>query len=94
MINDIREIKIKIGKTCDLPGSVNACIGIDTAQKEIESYVMLINSNQSPEDQEEAFLHECLHIWREHLSGAREDATKIESETHNRMKEIMSSIAV
>ena len=93
-MTDIREIRLKIGKSDELPESIHGCVGLNNNEHDSESYIVLINANRSPKDQEEAFLHECLHIWRNHLSGEYENVDQIEAETHRRMNEVKTALAL
>ena len=55
-----RKLSIRLIKTA-LPDSINGFISGSDA----DGYIIAINSGLSAEDQECAFIHECLHLWRQ-----------------------------
>ena len=73
-------IKLIIGKSEPLPEGIKSISGVDP--EEPETYFLLVAPELSPEEQESAFLHEMLHIWRgDHLSAL--DVNQIESKCHH-----------
>ena len=67
-----------------LPGSVH---GITSKDK--EKYFMLINAEQTPDEQAAAFIHEMLHIWNKDFESG-DDLQAIEARTHEQTKRILS----
>lgn len=47
-----------------------------------EAYYVLINSNDTPERQREAFIHEMLHIWDGDLDRTGESVSELEKKKH------------
>lgn len=86
----MRKINLCVVTSDEMPDSVHACVCKD--QTDNESYIIMVNSNQTPAEQEESFLHECFHLWRGHLSDDHLDVAKIESETHQRIAEIKGAL--
>lgn len=72
----MESIHIKIDKV-QLPDSVG---GACTKTGE-NSYLVLINSNRTSEDQLKALIHECTHIWSGDLE-AEADVNKLEADRH------------
>lgn len=73
----MRNITIKLIQT-ELPEGVHGCISGTDA----DGYIIMIHNQDSAEEQEKTFLHECLHLWRK--DTIRKDATviQIEREAH------------
>ena len=61
-----------------LPASAHGIAGTDG-----EAYYVLINSNDTPERQREAFIHEMQHIWDGDLDRTGESASELEKKKHS-----------
>lgn len=68
------DLNLKVCKV-KLPDTVNGCIS-----KADNCYTILINEKCSSGEQEQAFIHECLHIW--HGDFEKSDVQGIEAEAH------------
>ena len=73
----MRNITIKLIQT-ELPEGVHGCISGTDA----DGYIILTNSQETQEEQERVFLHECRHLWRQ--DTIRTDATVGEIEREAR----------
>ena len=73
-VNTTRKFTLQI-VTAALPEGVRAMISGSDA----DGYIIMIDSNLSPADQEAAFLHECLHLYRQDTTSAA-DADAAERE--------------
>lgn len=78
-----RKLSIRLIKTA-LPDSINGFISGSDA----DGYIIAINSGLSAEDQERAFIHECLHLWEQ---GTVKDSSvdEIERETHAKANSLL-----
>ena len=75
--------KQKINLTVYQVGSFPDGVDGISAPDDKGGFMILINADQSPEEQARTFLHEMLHIWRgDHDRVAAEGVQKIESEAH------------
>lgn len=70
------DINLKVYKT-KLPDNVHGCI----SKNKNNSYTILINETDSRTRQEQAFIHECLHIWNDDFN--KESVQEIETEVLN-----------
>lgn len=52
------------------------------------SYIIIVNSNDTPARQAQAYLHECLHLWRNDLSGPG-NIGGVETRTHTEQKQLL-----
>lgn len=64
-------------ETQPLPKSAHGIAGTDG-----EAYYVVINSNDTPARQREAFLHEMAHIWDGDLDRTDGDAGRLEKIRH------------
>ena len=70
-------MKIIIEK-CPLPPRAHGGTATDGA-----AYYVVINENDTPARQREAFLHEMAHIWDGDLTRSGESADQLEHEKHS-----------
>ena len=70
------DINLKVYKM-KLPDNVHGCI----SKNENNNYIILINETDSRTRQEQAFIHECLHIWNDDFN--KESVQEIEWRLNN-----------
>ena len=80
-----RQLNITI-RTAKLPAKANGATAETVKHKE---YLILLNSDKSPEEQKKALIHEVLHIW--HDDFRRTDLNQIEGERSREAEEIVKA---
>lgn len=82
----MREIALRLFHEI-MPEGVHGMVAEDHGK-----YMVVINANESPDEQAKAFLHEMLHIYNDDFNlVADEGVQSIESRTHEQLARLLQS---
>lgn len=71
-----QKIMLRIIKA-PLPRSIHG-----TSAKDGDAIIVLVNEDDDPDRQQEAFIHECLHIWHGDHDRTGADVQQLEAQRH------------
>ncbi len=54
-----------------------------------DGYMIVVNADESPEQQTVTFLHEMLHIWNDDFNNPVDDVQTIEARTHRQLRRLL-----
>lgn len=69
-----------------LPESIGGLYSLEN-----DKATIVINKNKSELEQEEAFLHECLHLWNNDFDS-NSSVDQIEERTHQQLRQVAKSV--
>ena len=52
-------------------------------------YLIVVNADESPDEQAKAFLHEMLHIWNDDFNDPVGNVQVIEARTHRQLRRLL-----